>query len=266
MMNYYYRAIEGTKAREKYGAGLIPHYILDKLLEAEWYGDEEASADDFVRIKYPEAEELLDAIVNYDEGGDDDMYEDLCEELGLNCGDYCGEYGDLGTCFYVALAEFLKKKARFDPICFDEETIKKAETWGVEIHAGEEDGMITAADGKIFFNADHARAACYCKCAVCGKYFYLYREMWDDKEGNCVCNFCEPYEVEYQSGESRYGTHGVDWMMVEINDIELYAEVKSKKKAPESREAYDELKAEILSQASENGIPEGWLKFRFDQD
>ena len=76
------------------------------------------------------------------------------------------------------------------------------------------------------------------------------------------------YKVTYQGGEGRYTTAAVDWMMVTIETddepIELYAE----RDMVEGDEiaTYDELKADILQQAEENGIDKDSLVFWFDEE
>ena len=70
------------------------------------------------------------------------------------------------------------------------------------------------------------------------------------------------YEVEYSAGEARNGNESVDYMLVEINDVELYAEV-----APDPEDetgTYEELKAEIIRQAEKNGIDVEALRFLYD--
>lgn len=76
------------------------------------------------------------------------------------------------------------------------------------------------------------------------------------------------YKVTYQGGEGRYTTAAVDWMMVTIETddepIELYAE----REIVEGDETatYDDLKADILRQAEENGIDKDSLIFWFDEE
>lgn len=70
------------------------------------------------------------------------------------------------------------------------------------------------------------------------------------------------YEVEYSAGEARNGNESVDYMLVEINDVELYAEA-----APDPEDetgTYEELKAEIIRQAEKNGIDVEALRFLYD--
>lgn len=66
------------------------------------------------------------------------------------------------------------------------------------------------------------------------------------------------YDVDYQGGESRYGIEPVDYMLVRIDDTELYAEAPAQ---DDENANYDDLKAAILEQAAENDIPAEWLKF-----
>ena len=76
------------------------------------------------------------------------------------------------------------------------------------------------------------------------------------------------YKVTYQGGEGRYTTAAVDWMMVTVETddepIELYAE----REIVEGDETatYDDLKADILRQAEENGIDKDSLIFWFDEE
>lgn len=76
------------------------------------------------------------------------------------------------------------------------------------------------------------------------------------------------YKVTYQGGEGRYTNEAVDWMMVTIETddepIELYAE----REMIEGDETanYDDLKADILRQAEENGIDKNSLVFWFDEE
>lgn len=76
------------------------------------------------------------------------------------------------------------------------------------------------------------------------------------------------YKVSYQSGEGRYTSEAVDWMMTTIEvdgePIELYAE----REAVEGDETatYEDLKEDILSQAEENGIEKDSLVFWFDKE
>lgn len=70
------------------------------------------------------------------------------------------------------------------------------------------------------------------------------------------------YEVEYSAGEARNGNESVDYMLVEVNGIELYAEATPD---PEDETGtYEELKAEIIRQAEKNGIDVEALRFLYD--
>ena len=69
------------------------------------------------------------------------------------------------------------------------------------------------------------------------------------------------YEVEFNGGESRYGAEAVDYMMADIDGVELYAEAPA---GETEEENYEALKAEILDQAKANGIPAESLKFWWD--
>ena len=70
------------------------------------------------------------------------------------------------------------------------------------------------------------------------------------------------YIVEYKSGDSRMspGT-SVDYMIVIVDDIELYAEAVSQ---DDESATYDELKASIIEQARKHGIDADILKFWYD--
>lgn len=76
------------------------------------------------------------------------------------------------------------------------------------------------------------------------------------------------YKVTYQGGEGRYTTAAVDWMMVTIETdgepIELYAEREMVE--GDETATYDDLKADILRQAEENGIDKDSLIFWFDEE
>lgn len=70
-------------------------------------------------------------------------------------------------------------------------------------------------------------------------------------------------EVEYNGGQSRYSTEAVDYMLADVNGIELYAELPATDE-PDEDENYLDLKAEILDQAKKNGIPYTKLHFWYD--
>lgn len=78
-------------------------------------------------------------------------------------------------------------------------------------------------------------------------------------------------DVEYKSGESRYGFGAVDYMYCLVEEggkgIELYAEVKNEtwnselESYDDERATFDTLKAEIIRQALEAGINTDGLVF-----
>ena len=81
---------------------------------------------------------------------------------------------------------------------------------------------------------------------------------------------CHP--VLYEAGESRYlirdGEYvGVDYMLVNIDDVQLYAEMENptwddeKEEYGDGSATFEDLKDEILSQAEENGIDPDRLCF-----
>ena len=87
------------------------------------------------------------------------------------------------------------------------------------------------------------------------------------------------YKVNYQGGESRYSDAAVDYMLVEVPNpededemIELYAEMENptwdedEDAFADESYTYDDLKAEIFSQARENGIDPEILVFYHDDD
>ena len=87
------------------------------------------------------------------------------------------------------------------------------------------------------------------------------------------------HKVNYQGGESRYSNAEIDYMIVEVPDpenedemIELYAEMENPTWDEETEAftdecyTYDDLKAEIVSQARENGIDPETLVFYYDDD
>ena len=70
------------------------------------------------------------------------------------------------------------------------------------------------------------------------------------------------YNVNYSAGEARNSSEAVDYMIVDVNGIELYAEA-----APDPEDetgTYEELKAEIIRQAEKNGIDVEALRFLYD--
>jgi hypothetical protein len=77
----------------------------------------------------------------------------------------------------------------------------------------------------------------------------------------------EKIDVIYLAGQPRdVHAHpgGVDYMLVEVDGVELYVECD-----PDDEDetgTYDDLKAEILLQAKEHGIDPGILKFMYDDE
>ena len=70
------------------------------------------------------------------------------------------------------------------------------------------------------------------------------------------------YTVEYKSGDSRINPGvSVDYMLVVVNDVELYAETVSQ---DDESATYDALKASIIEQAREHGIDANALIFWYD--
>lgn len=71
-------------------------------------------------------------------------------------------------------------------------------------------------------------------------------------------------EVIYSSGESRTGTgRGVDFMLAEVDGVELYAERLADDYDSETG-SYEDLKADSLHLAEEQGIDPDTLKFWYD--
>ena len=68
--------------------------------------------------------------------------------------------------------------------------------------------------------------------------------------------------IEYQSGQSRSGEGIADYMRAEVDGVELYAEAEPVE--GDETGTYDELRAEIIRQAEENGIDAEKLLFWFD--
>ena len=74
------------------------------------------------------------------------------------------------------------------------------------------------------------------------------------------------YRAEFSGGESRQGINGVNYMLVDVDGIELYAEYDVTD-VPEDEvdfAGYDALKESILSQASESEINKQDLIFWLD--
>jgi hypothetical protein len=76
--------------------------------------------------------------------------------------------------------------------------------------------------------------------------------------------------VMYESGSGRHTSESVDWMLAEVDGIELYAELvndtwdETTESFADETATYDVLKAEIIEQAKSAGIDESRLKFRYD--
>lgn len=71
-------------------------------------------------------------------------------------------------------------------------------------------------------------------------------------------------KVEYSGGQSRLSTKNIDYMLANVNEIELYAEADFDENRTDDTDTYEELKAEILLQAKENGVSEERLVFMYD--
>jgi hypothetical protein len=69
-------------------------------------------------------------------------------------------------------------------------------------------------------------------------------------------------KVEYKGGQSRYGNDAVDYMLAVVDDIELYAELPPVD--GDETGTYDDLKAEIITQAKNHGIDVNRLEFLYD--
>ena len=70
--------------------------------------------------------------------------------------------------------------------------------------------------------------------------------------------------VEFNGGQGRKTDAAVNYMLAEIDGVELYAEMKIPEDANPDEYGYDELKDEIIAQAKENDIDESLLKFWWD--
>lgn len=70
------------------------------------------------------------------------------------------------------------------------------------------------------------------------------------------------YKVEFSGGQSRTGANSVNYMLVEVEDTELYAECDITDAEEENDFfGFDELKDSIIEQAEENGINIEALEF-----
>lgn len=72
-----------------------------------------------------------------------------------------------------------------------------------------------------------------------------------------------PVEISFESGESRHGTHGVNYMLYRSGDVILYAETPVPGGVSEDY-GYFALRAEVLRQAAEEGISADRLVFWYD--
>lgn len=70
--------------------------------------------------------------------------------------------------------------------------------------------------------------------------------------------------VEFNGGQGRKTDTAVNYMLAEIDGVELYAEMEIPEDANPDEYGYDELKDEIIAQAKENDIDESLLKFWWD--
>ena len=70
--------------------------------------------------------------------------------------------------------------------------------------------------------------------------------------------------VEFNRGQGRKTDAAVNYMLAEIDGVELYAEMEIPEDANPDEYGYDELKDEIIAQAKENDIDESLLKFWWD--
>ena len=70
--------------------------------------------------------------------------------------------------------------------------------------------------------------------------------------------------VEFSGGPGRNVNAAVNYMLAEVDGIELYAEMEIPEDADMDEYGYNELKDEIIAQAKENGIDVSLLKFWWD--
>ena len=70
--------------------------------------------------------------------------------------------------------------------------------------------------------------------------------------------------VEFNGGQGRKTDVAVNYMLAEIDGVELYAEMEIPEDANPDEYGYDELKDEIIAQAKENDIDESLLRFWWD--
>lgn len=93
------------------------------------------------------------------------------------------------------------------------------------------------------------------RCAELWKYYEEQIDAIDEKY---------QVKVEFNGGECRQSCEAVNYMLANVDGVELYAEVEIPDGKYPDEYGYDELKEEILSQAKENNIPEWKLKFWWD--
>ena len=70
--------------------------------------------------------------------------------------------------------------------------------------------------------------------------------------------------VEFNGGQGRKTDAAVNYMLAEIDGVELYAEMEIPEDANPDEYGYDELKDEIIAQAKANDIDTSLLKFWWD--
>lgn len=70
------------------------------------------------------------------------------------------------------------------------------------------------------------------------------------------------YNVRYDAGEARQGNKSIDYMLAEVEGVELYAEAVPV--ADDECGTYDALRAEIIRQAEGKGIDPATLRFAYD--
>lgn len=73
----------------------------------------------------------------------------------------------------------------------------------------------------------------------------------------------EKINVEFNGGQSRFGYEAVNYMMANVNGIELYAEAPADDQ--DEFAGYDDLKTEIIYQAKAKGIAPESLVFWLDE-
>ena len=71
-------------------------------------------------------------------------------------------------------------------------------------------------------------------------------------------------KVTFDGGQGRNTEKAVNYMIADVDGVELYAEVEIPDDADPDEYGYDELKKEIISQAKEHDIDVNQLKFWWD--